>query len=447
MDGTTGTVGTAGTAGTAGTVGTVWTVRSVISIIPWVKIIFILILLVLFSVIYSKIKDNLEDPTDLALANQPVNCGTTLGSWSACSVPCGSGTQTRSVAITTGAAHGGTACPDDLTETRSCNTQECPTCAGFICTDGTLKAGPPTCRTDQCTQGECCDATVTEPTTQVPSCTLPDPAPTGYVYGANKAVTGTGTTGITCDATKGWYASDRHIVTVVNEDIFQSPNAASSIVASCADTPLYSLSGCTQGCAKPVPGNVPPGYDLTRAPSVLPYGGANVWTGGSCIVSGGSVSLPVHGSCVDDGDLNNIDYYTVTGCEDVVVEVPVDSTQEWYIGEKGQNCTAACSAQGKTCSDVVDWGSTINSEDLLKEKIRLAIGGTDPDPDTICPDNRYASGIPMLNSRTGHPWPGINAPSRDTRLDTCYWDNGGTTPVICSDSNSNDKRLCKCQAN
>jgi hypothetical protein len=142
-----------------------------------------------------------------------------------------------------------------------------------------------------------------------PSCTLPEPAPTGYVYGANKAVTDTGpdTTDITCDADKGWYASD----------------AASSIVASCdATTSLYSLDGCTQGCAKPVAGAVPPGYDLTLAPAFLDYGTDSRDISGSC---SGSGTGPVLGTCIDDVT-EAIDYYTVEGCPPPVVSAQLPPT-------------------------------------------------------------------------------------------------------------------------
>jgi len=139
-----------------------------------------------------------------------------------------------------------------------------------------------------------------------PSCTLPEPAPTGYVYGGNKAVTGTGpdTTDITCDATNGWHS-----------------DAASSIVASCDATTFYSLSGCTQGCAKPVPGTVP-GYNLTAAPEFLDYGEGPVNIGGSCSVGGAGSVL---GSCIDDVT-EAIDYYTVEGCPPPVVSTQLPPT-------------------------------------------------------------------------------------------------------------------------
>ena len=49
-----------------------------------------------------------------------------FGEWTDCSADCGTGTQTRTRSEATTAAHGGTACVGDTTETRDCNTQHCP---------------------------------------------------------------------------------------------------------------------------------------------------------------------------------------------------------------------------------------------------------------------------------------------------------------------------------
>lgn len=56
----------------------------------------------------------------------PTNC---LGSWSACSLACGGGTQTYS--IFTRPRNGGAACPYSQGQTQACNTQPCPVnCVG-----------------------------------------------------------------------------------------------------------------------------------------------------------------------------------------------------------------------------------------------------------------------------------------------------------------------------
>lgn len=56
----------------------------------------------------------------------PENCEVSQwSSWSSCDKPCGTGKQSRSRSVTKQSAHGGTACPTNLTETRDCNTQEC----------------------------------------------------------------------------------------------------------------------------------------------------------------------------------------------------------------------------------------------------------------------------------------------------------------------------------
>jgi hypothetical protein len=52
----------------------------------------------------------------------PLDCK--LSDWSTCSKPCGSGTQSRTVAIQ--AANGGKSCPNPNELTRICNTQACP---------------------------------------------------------------------------------------------------------------------------------------------------------------------------------------------------------------------------------------------------------------------------------------------------------------------------------
>ena len=57
----------------------------------------------------------------------PVDCVMgEWGSWSECSETCGSGTQDRTRTIVTQAANDGTACPSNLTQTQTCNTQPCP---------------------------------------------------------------------------------------------------------------------------------------------------------------------------------------------------------------------------------------------------------------------------------------------------------------------------------
>ena len=47
--------------------------------------------------------------------------------WSDCNVTCGGGSQSRNRTITTLSAFNGSACPSELAETLSCNTQACPT--------------------------------------------------------------------------------------------------------------------------------------------------------------------------------------------------------------------------------------------------------------------------------------------------------------------------------
>lgn len=57
----------------------------------------------------------------------PVDCVVSAWStWSACTLSCGSESTTRTRTITTAPQNGGLACPSNLQETQSCNTQPCP---------------------------------------------------------------------------------------------------------------------------------------------------------------------------------------------------------------------------------------------------------------------------------------------------------------------------------
>jgi len=51
------------------------------------------------------------------------------GGWSSCNKPCGSGTMSRQRSVTRNRVGNGAECPSPLTETKSCNTQECNPCA------------------------------------------------------------------------------------------------------------------------------------------------------------------------------------------------------------------------------------------------------------------------------------------------------------------------------
>lgn len=60
-------------------------------------------------------------------AKPPVNCVFSYTAWSLCTKSCGTGTQSRTLVITTPASNGGTACPTQTTQTQNCNTQVCST--------------------------------------------------------------------------------------------------------------------------------------------------------------------------------------------------------------------------------------------------------------------------------------------------------------------------------
>ena len=68
-------------------------------------------------------------------------------SWSACSVKCGGGTQTRNRTVKTMNAYGGQACPS-LNESRACNTQACPVnTEQGICTNNHNASDEASCKT------------------------------------------------------------------------------------------------------------------------------------------------------------------------------------------------------------------------------------------------------------------------------------------------------------
>jgi len=57
----------------------------------------------------------------------PVDCQMTQWTaWTACSVTCGGSTQSRSRSVSVEAANGGTACPSDVMETQACGAAACP---------------------------------------------------------------------------------------------------------------------------------------------------------------------------------------------------------------------------------------------------------------------------------------------------------------------------------
>jgi hypothetical protein len=69
----------------------------------------------------------LRETRSCNLQNCPVDCEVgEWGSWGECSASCGGGTQSRSRTVEVESSYGGQDCPA-LTETRSCNTQRCTT--------------------------------------------------------------------------------------------------------------------------------------------------------------------------------------------------------------------------------------------------------------------------------------------------------------------------------
>ena len=73
---------------------------------------------------------------------QPVDCVGNWSNWTGCSAGCGGGTQTRTYTVTTAAANGGKACPNKTgdIQTQPCNTTSC--CTSATLGDWADVAGP-----------------------------------------------------------------------------------------------------------------------------------------------------------------------------------------------------------------------------------------------------------------------------------------------------------------
>ena len=56
----------------------------------------------------------------------PVDCVGAMDPWTACSLPCGGGTQTRNFVVSAPALHGGLCPADGTSESQACNTAVCP---------------------------------------------------------------------------------------------------------------------------------------------------------------------------------------------------------------------------------------------------------------------------------------------------------------------------------
>ena len=56
----------------------------------------------------------------------PVDCVGAMDAWGACSLPCGGGTQARSFVVSAPAQHGGLCPADGTSESQACNTDACP---------------------------------------------------------------------------------------------------------------------------------------------------------------------------------------------------------------------------------------------------------------------------------------------------------------------------------
>ena len=66
----------------------------------------------------------------------PIDCVGSWGAWSACSMPCGGGTKTRTYSVTTAAAHGGQPCSaaDGTSQFDRCTVEQCRACSSTSAT-------------------------------------------------------------------------------------------------------------------------------------------------------------------------------------------------------------------------------------------------------------------------------------------------------------------------
>jgi len=72
-------------------------------------------------------EDGRDKEEDCEQQTCPVDCVVSQWSaWGACSTTCAEGSQVRRRQVTTYAAHGGAACPPDLSEDQACRIAECP---------------------------------------------------------------------------------------------------------------------------------------------------------------------------------------------------------------------------------------------------------------------------------------------------------------------------------
>ena len=69
---------------------------------------------------------NVETQSCNTAISCPVDCVGALDAWSACSLPCGGGTQTRNFVVSAPALHGGLCPADGTSESQACNTAVCP---------------------------------------------------------------------------------------------------------------------------------------------------------------------------------------------------------------------------------------------------------------------------------------------------------------------------------
>ena len=308
------------------------------------------------------------------------DCVGSYSTWSDCSETCGDGLQTMSYNVTTPASQGGTPCP--VSQSQSCNIGPCPiqctsppdqsgyivtsgtvddpsyfsvdcdtgyhgtpshtcgaaggpyvlsgcdanpTCQGYDCTGSTntINSDPVsiTCLADTCTSDECCTVAPVAQVPVQPTCTTPNLD--GYLIDDSTGLSSSPVTGVTCDASQGWYIPSGGVI------------GANCIVSGNE----YTLNGCVHGCKKPLLNMV--GYNLLEN-STSPVGSGSL-TGATCSYSS---DIPTF-QCASPGSV-----YVPGGCDTTQTCASFPCPQNTTANSPSTSCLADTCTSDECCTAV-----------------------------------------------------------------------------------------------